>query len=550
MNDNNSNNNPSGPEAPPVAIAPAAAETAAVAAPTAAAQPARTERGTATDGLAAAGAPARAGHGTATTDLAPAVNNISIAPTGRWCANPMTADFDPGTPQGQKIFESKTRGVPEERKFEVKSNEGAVIRKFLMGKQGSLGGVITNIPLEYHPNGTVKTSGNLIKQYQCIKFETMRREAYKRFVGELDPDAPLPPGPWTLTPLDPERNFNDRTRFYSQVHANVVHQLLINILTSTGYSKIIQGREDQISFHCPQTGSIIVDGPALLHLLWQKVDPSLTVNVETLRAQIETTKLHKFGNDVDAMLTDIEETFQRIQNMNATCESIVRYTLNACLSGPCDEFNSFIKGIKGDVDGCIATHANISFHNLVAAARNKFLNMTAAGEYNKIDTKTTQLMTLTTKFEELQKRLNNNSSANTTSGDSSQRGGTTTPSTPGLDRQKIAGTVVEKWRITKRGASIVVDGITYWWCEKHIDKSGRWNGMYVRHKPEDHDEVMARRYRNRKPEGQNGAAGAPATSGNNLVVSQKLKEVLCGKLMISDEDADNICKDVYGQGKD
>ena len=119
------------------------------------------------------------------------------------------------------------------------------------------------------------------------------------------------------------------------------------------------------------------------------------------------------------MLIDIEETSQRIQHMNATFELIIRYTINACLFGPCEEFNTFIKGIKGDVDGCIGTHADISFHNLVTEARNKYLNMSAAQEYNKIDTKTTQLMTLTTKIEELQKKLNSNSPANTTSRDSS-----------------------------------------------------------------------------------------------------------------------------------
>ena len=73
--------------------------------------------------------------------------------------------------------------------------------------------------------------------------------------------------------------------------------------------------------------------------------------------------------------------------------------------------------------------------------------------------------------------------------------------------------------------------------------------MYVRHKPEDHDDYMANRYKNRKPAGQTGGAGGESSSGNNLVVSQRLKEVLCNKLMISDEDADNICKDVCGQGR-
>ena len=158
MNNDNSNNDPSGTGAPPADNAPAAADTAPDAAPPVAEQPARAERGTATEGLAIAG-------------------NTINAPTGRWCANPMTADFDPGTPYGQKIFESKTRGLSEDKKFEVTSKEGAEIRKFLMGKQGSLGGVVTNIPLEYNPNGTVKTTGNLIKQYQCIKFDAMRREA-------------------------------------------------------------------------------------------------------------------------------------------------------------------------------------------------------------------------------------------------------------------------------------------------------------------------------------------------------------------------------------
>ena len=74
--------------------------------------------------------------------------------------------------------------------------------------------------------------------------------------------------------------------------------------------------------------------------------------------------------------------------------------------------------------------------------------------------------------------------------------------------------------------------------------------MYVTHNPEDHDDYMANRYKNRRPAGQNGGAGAPASGGNNLVVSQRLKEVLCNKLMISDLDTDNICNDVCGQGKD
>ena len=79
-----------------------------------------------------------------------------------------------------------------------------------------------------------------------------------------------------------------------------------------------------------------------------------------------------------------------------------------------------------------------------------------------------------------------------------------------------------------------------------------WKRVYVTHKPEDHDEIMARRYGDKKSTTatQTGGAGGRSSNGNSLSVSQKLKEVLCSKLMLSDADADNVCKDVCGRGKD
>ena len=77
--------------------------------------------------------------------------------------------------------------------------------------------------------------------------------------------------------------------------------------------------------------------------------------------------------------------------------------------------------------------------------------------------------------------------------------------------------------------------------------------MHVAHKPEDHDAVVARRRagrakQERRPESSGDDGGTSA--GNNLVISQKLKEVLCSKLMASDEDADKICNDICSQPKE
>ena len=92
-------------------------------------------------------------------------------PLSRWTTNPMVANFNPGTPQGQKIFDVKTQGLPEDKKFEITTMEGADFRKYLLGKQAALGGVATCVPIENNADGTVKTTANLIKQYQLILFE-------------------------------------------------------------------------------------------------------------------------------------------------------------------------------------------------------------------------------------------------------------------------------------------------------------------------------------------------------------------------------------------
>ena len=71
-------------------------------------------------------------------------------PSSRWTVNPIAAMFDSGPPQGQKIFDAKTWGLPEDKKIETTTMEGAELRKYLLGRQAALGGVVTSIPIEHN----------------------------------------------------------------------------------------------------------------------------------------------------------------------------------------------------------------------------------------------------------------------------------------------------------------------------------------------------------------------------------------------------------------
>ena len=61
--------------------------------------------------------------------------------SSKWCSNSMSIDFDPGASHGREIFKNKTRSLPEDKKLEVVPKDVAARRKYLLGKQGLLGGI-------------------------------------------------------------------------------------------------------------------------------------------------------------------------------------------------------------------------------------------------------------------------------------------------------------------------------------------------------------------------------------------------------------------------
>ena len=107
--------------------------------------------------------------------------------------------------------------------------------------------------------------------------------------------------------------------FYSRVDSQVVADLIKNILTDAEYAKLMLKR-NIFTFEYDKTGIDLIDGPCLQKLLMDRVDPNIFIGIEVLCAKIESVKLHSFGNNVDAMLTDMEENYVKILDNHSTCE--------------------------------------------------------------------------------------------------------------------------------------------------------------------------------------------------------------------------------------
>ena len=172
-----------------------------------------------------------------------------------------------------------------------------------------------------------------------------------------------------------------------------------------------------------------------------------------------------------------------------------------------------------------------------------------------IDPRETQMLTLATEVHTLRGQL---ASVNTTF--KAPDGNTDKPAdhsndTPRLDRMVLPGTVIEKWRTVQHGdgtTPVICDGKTFWKCNHHKDSVSRWTFMYIRHKEEYHEATVSK-FTTKKPKTEKANVTAIQSGNahiNKIVAGNKLKEVLCSRLLLDDKDADDIFNEIHNDGKD
>ena len=78
-----------------------------------------------------------------------------------------------------------------------------------------MGNVVKKVPIAHNPYGTVKTTANLITQYQQMTIEDLQRAAFARYDTALVLGAPTPPAPFTMRTLDPGNVPDYKKQFFS-----------------------------------------------------------------------------------------------------------------------------------------------------------------------------------------------------------------------------------------------------------------------------------------------------------------------------------------------
>ena len=203
------------------------------------------------------------------------------------------------------------------------------------------------------------------------------------------------------------------------------------------------------------------------------------------------------------------------------------------LSGKNDEFHSFIEMKKSEWEmgtdmtaDAIATEAITKYNNLVA--QNKWKNQDrkdskVAALYTEIDNLKCVLATMTSQ------KSSGTSNSQSNNGDDKNN-----------TNKRNSFRQVAEWRKKKSfGASTEKEGKIWWWCPKHEGKG--YKGLYVTHKPEDHDEHMAKF----KTSGQRSSSSSSSSSiKGNLYMKDSLRSSMVTKLGMSAADAEQFWSEV------
>ena len=175
--------------------------------------------------------------------------------------------------------------------------------------------------------------------------------------------------------------------------------IIKNGISSSGYGDLLL-QKDKFAFQ-DATGQLKLDGPTMAFLMFQKVDPNTVVGMDSVLKRMESAKLGDYGNDVDKMLSHMEQSHKILQDNQRPPENYRRLLLDSLITGPNHVFNEWIQRITDDIEAGFGPNVNVPADKIIIASRTKYNNMCEKKEWSKVDPRNAQIMALSTKLEEL-----------------------------------------------------------------------------------------------------------------------------------------------------
>ena len=446
--------------------------------------------------------------------------------------DPFDGNINPGTKTGAQLYLKATASIPEQDKFDLNISTAQKFLDFMTQDADAFGWGELVRSVQAGQNQT----RDLLIEHKMLNEEHLKRQAHITWQNSnLQITDPVPEEQ-NVSVLTPATNQTHVEPFYRRVKSRMIAKRILGRLKAADY-KILKNKESKYKW--TGNGKVEYDGPTILWLLLQSCNPSTRVGVSELKTDLRQATSAKFKHNVKDLTDYMSSKYREITEKGQQHQDYLLDLFNALKTVPNADFASFVR----DERQAWEIGGEKQADQLIAEALTIYNNAISANRWEYSDPKDAKIIALATKVEHLEAQMKLSANA--------------TEQKPPFKRNYEGAGVgnnskyltIDSWRMKKTEPTIQKEGKTWYWCPKHVS-TGKYEGLYVTHKPEDHEEWAKNRNRFKRREKKDDDTKESSKDNStlkenekSLTLSNSLKAALLTRCDLSAAQADALIKE-------
>ena len=446
-----------------------------------------------------------------------------------WTDDPFRGNIQPGTTEGQKLYLKAIAKINDDDKYEVNIENAQKCLDDMSKDANNFG---WGRPFR-HIQVSDTDFKDLFKDHKDIKAEHIKKQAYRTWGNHVADFATLVPNGYDLQEIDPANNQDHQAIFFQRVRSRMIAKRIMNYLKSSDLEVL---RNKQAMYTWSGNGLVEHDGPTILWILLQTCNPSTRVGVAELKEHLRKATSAKFKHDVRTLTDYMCSKLQKIREKGQRHDDFHHDLFKALETVPNTDFNAHVREEKRkwEIGGTKTAD------QLILEVVTIYNNAIASNTWDNKDPKDAKILALATEVQEL-RDMHTKMYALASNGGSSGQQKPSSTKTGGGSRVNIA-----EWRMKKSTPMVERDGKTWYWCPHHKYED-MYDGLYVTHKPEEHDEWQKRKEtyktKNRKKGSEDAKLKDTDETPKKLTLTDTLKTALMTKCDITGAQADALIRE-------
>ncbi len=215
--------------------------------------------------------------------------------------NPFSANINPGTESGRKLFLKATEERSELTKIDVKQ---ATAKEFLDlmtddAKNFSWGVLVHRLT---DTDGEVRS---ILCDVKKVTLDGVKLQAMKIWHVYTAMHQSTLPATFTTTAIDLATADADKPVFYARTRSTMIAKRILGSISAATKKNLFTKKKD-FDWLDSSTGEYNYHGPTILYILMSAVNPNTRVGVTGLKEKIHLAKMAAFNHNVKDLFTDIE----------------------------------------------------------------------------------------------------------------------------------------------------------------------------------------------------------------------------------------------------